>query len=114
MVNKLTAESNLRWESMRMILPEYREKWLDVLGIKRKRMKPSVDEQQWQEFEWLLKEAMTTDLELTFTFWKNGYFLETSDRCTWINSSQGLLHIEKNDEVIFIIAEHIADIRRSE
>ncbi|SFQ38776.1 YolD-like family protein [Salibacterium halotolerans] len=74
MANKLTPGSNMRWESMRMILPEWREQWLRHQQEQKKSKKPVLDEQQWEEFEWILNEAMRKNAELVFTYWEDGYF----------------------------------------
>ncbi|SDJ06150.1 YolD-like family protein [Alteribacillus bidgolensis] len=44
MANKLTPESNLRWESTRWVLPEHREMWLNRQEKAKRIRKPTLDE----------------------------------------------------------------------
>ncbi|MDQ0299619.1 REP element-mobilizing transposase RayT [Salibacterium salarium] len=114
MANKLTPGSNMRWESMRMILPEHREQWLKHQEKAKKSKKPVLDEQQWEEFEWLLSEAIQEKEELKFTYWEDGYFYDVIGYCHYINTKQKQFHIKNDeDEVNFISFDQIIDIKRA-
>ncbi|WP_158738607.1 YolD-like family protein [Alteribacillus sp. YIM 98480] len=113
MANKMTPGSNLRWESMRMILPEQRELWLKHQKDQKKAKKPLLDEQQWQEFEWLLGEAMRENEKLTFTYWKDGYFYDVTGFCHYVNMNQKQFHVKSEDEVLYIKFDSISDISRA-
>ncbi len=70
--NKLSTGSNLRWEGSRMMLPEHvgalRSRKIDQKKVE----KPDLDEQQWEEIERTLCEAMGKTLPLEITYFKNG------------------------------------------
>lgn len=99
-MNKLTPGSNLRWESMRMILPEHREMWLKHREGMNKVEKPELDEQRWEEFEQTIREAMEYDSFLEFTYWQDGQFYELVGTCEYVNLDQKQFHIIDTDEDI--------------
>ncbi|GAK09438.1 YolD-like family protein [Geomicrobium sp. JCM 19038] len=99
-MNKLTPGGNMRWESMRMILPEHREAWLTHQEENKKVQQPVLDEQHWQEFEYILSEAMEYHQLLTFIFWHDGHFYEIIGHCHFINNTQKQFHILTVDEEI--------------
>ncbi|WP_051302782.1 YolD-like family protein [Salibacterium aidingense] len=108
MANKLTPGSNLKWESMRMILPEQREMWLEHQEKQRRVKKPVLDEQQWEEFEWLLAEAMKENAELVFTYWAD----DAVGWCHYVNTDQKQFHVKDNEkDVHFISFDLITNIQ---
>ncbi|SFP12170.1 YolD-like family protein [Salibacterium halotolerans] len=114
MANKLTPGSNMRWESMRMILPEWRDAWLQHQKEQKKVKKPVLDEQQWEEFEWLLNEAMKENAELVFTYWKDGFFYDVAGWCHHVNTSQQQFHIkDSEDDVHYVPFDQLTDIKRA-
>ncbi len=72
--NKISEGSNLRWEGMRMMLPEH------VQGIrqhefdKTKVSKPNLDEQEWQEVERTINEGMGETRLLEVTYYNEGFY----------------------------------------
>ncbi|MFB5664317.1 YolD-like family protein [Alteribacillus sp. HJP-4] len=108
--NKLTPDSNLRWESMRMILPEHREQWLEHQYNQKKQKKPELDPQRWEELEWLLAEAMHNNKTLQFTYWENGFFHSVTGKCHYINHVQKQFHLIKDEEVYYLAFDNLADI----
>lgn len=108
--NKLTPGSNLRWESSRMILPEHREQWLQHQNEQTKQKKPELDPQRWEEFEWLLGDAMRKDDTLRFTYWQDGLFFEIIGKCHYINHTQKQFHVTTEDDIQYLRFEDLADL----
>lgn len=69
----LKDRGNIKWQTS-FLLPEH------VAGIKqfaeesKKVSKPELDEQQLEEFERTICEAMEYNQSLTFVYWKNGFY----------------------------------------
>ncbi|WP_018922454.1 YolD-like family protein [Salsuginibacillus kocurii] len=110
--NKLTPGTNLRWESMRMILPEHREMMLKRREEDKKSAPPSVDDQQWEEFGWTLEEALVETKPLEVTYWNGGYYVDVQGYCHYVNYNQKKLHVVTfKDEVEYLHFEFISDIK---
>ncbi|AXF56756.1 YolD-like family protein [Salicibibacter kimchii] len=80
--NKLTPGSNMRWESLRVILPEHRERWLQHREGMKKVEKPELEEQKWEEFEQTIRESMEYGSFLEFTYWEDGTFMSGLDHAS--------------------------------
>jgi len=106
MMNKLTPNSNMRWESSRMILPEYREAWLQEREGRKKVEQPMLDEQQWLEFEFTLSEAMTYNRRVVFTYYNEGEFHEVEGHCDYLNHAQKQFHIVSATEDVHYVKFH--------
>ncbi|EZH67867.1 hypothetical protein DH09_08050 [Bacillaceae bacterium JMAK1] len=110
--NKLSPGSNMRWESMRMILPEQREEWLKHQHDNKKVKQPVLDEQQWEEFGRTLEECMEYNHLICFTYWQDGFFYELIGYCHYINSTQKQFHIvDINEEVYYLKFNVITEIK---
>ncbi|WP_081833872.1 YolD-like family protein [Geomicrobium sp. JCM 19055] len=109
--NKLTAGSNMRWESMRMILPEQREEWLKHQHDNKKVKQPVLDEQQWEDFGRIVAECMEYKHLIRFEYWDDGFFYEVIGECHHINGDQKQFHIlDTEDEIHYLKFEIISNI----
>ncbi|AXF54641.1 YolD-like family protein [Salicibibacter kimchii] len=109
--NKLTPGSNMRWESMRMILPEHRERWLQHRESMKKVEKPVLDEQKWEEIERTINEAMEYGSLLEFTYWEDGFFYSIVGVCERVNVEQKQFHIiDGEDDIHYLKFDVVTNI----
>ncbi|MBB6450243.1 hypothetical protein HNR44_002226 [Geomicrobium halophilum] len=110
-MNKMTPGSNLRWEYMRMILPEHREMWLKYRKSMEEVNKPELDEQRWEEFERTINEAMEFGSPLEFTYWNDGHFYEVVGTCKYVNVDQKQFHlIDVDGDIHYLKFDKIVNI----
>ncbi|WP_052398650.1 YolD-like family protein [Geomicrobium sp. JCM 19039] len=108
--NKLTPGSNMRWESSRMILPEWREAWLDHQKDHKKVAKPVLDEQQWDEFALVLNDCMEHNQLIKFTYWQDGLFFEVLGHCHYVNHDQRQFHVLAGEDVHYLKFDVVSNI----
>lgn len=72
-MNKLTEGSNMRWESMRMILPEQREALKRMEIEDSKVPQPVLDEYELQEIGKSIQDAQKDHKLIEITYWKDGF-----------------------------------------
>lgn len=94
--NKLSIGSNTMWESSRMILPEWRERYLQEIEDMVKEDPPMMDAQLWEELEQVLRYGWTEKRELFLHFWMDGHFYEQYGVCTYINHLEKKIHWKAN------------------
>lgn len=71
MKNKLTEESNLVWESSRMILPEHKELIRKHYEALNDVVKPILSEDRLEELERAIMEAIEFKSTVEITYYKN-------------------------------------------
>lgn len=72
-MNKLTEGSNMRWESMRMILPEQKEALKQMELEDSKVPRPVLDEYELQEIGNSIQAAHKDHKLIEITYWKDGF-----------------------------------------
>ncbi|MGG3642052.1 YolD-like family protein [Bacillus gobiensis] len=111
--NMLTPDSNMRWESSRMMLPEHREAILARKKAQMKVEKPAFDEQQIEDMENLICESMEFVFPLQFKVYDNGYFREVTGLVEYINGRTKQLHVvDIKGDTTFIRFEDIVDFKK--
>lgn len=63
---------NIKWTAL--MLPEHVAMVKKVYADQNKVAKPTLDEQEIEEIERVINGGMSDNLQLVFTYWKNGYF----------------------------------------
>ncbi|MGG3571224.1 YolD-like family protein [Bacillus gobiensis] len=111
--NMLTPDSNMRWESSRMMLPEHLEA---LLAHKKKQMKvekPELNEQKIEDIENLIRESMEFVFPLQFKVYDSGYFREVKGLVEYINGRTKRLHVvDRKGDTNFIRYEDIVGVKR--
>ncbi|WP_163538334.1 YolD-like family protein [Gracilibacillus sp. YIM 98692] len=106
--NKLTHGSNLLWESSRMMLPEHKEVINQHLEAKKDVKKPILSEDQLEEMERTMQEAMEFDKKVDVVFHHNkrmhtveGFILK---------AVEGRIEVDASDGIDFIKIKNVVDI----
>ncbi|MEC1406945.1 YolD-like family protein [Bacillus halotolerans] len=99
----------IKWTSM--MLPEHltqlKQDLIDVSKIE----KPSLDDQQIEEMDILVSEALEFNKELIFKLFKNGYVENVTGRVHYINFEQQKLHVkDQNDNTVYINMNNIIGV----
>ena len=86
-----------------MMLPEHltqlKQDLIDVSKIE----KPSLDDQQIEEMDLLVSEALEFNKELKFKLFNNGFVENVNGRVHYINFEQQKLHVkDQNDNTVYI------------
>ncbi|MGX4766179.1 YolD-like family protein [Bacillus mojavensis] len=102
----LRDRGTIKWTSM--MLPEHltqlKQDLIDVSKIE----KPSLDDQQIEEMDILVSEALEFNKELKFKLFNNGFVENVTGRVHYINFEQQKLHVkDQNDNTVYI---HMNDI----
>lgn len=63
-------ENNGLWESSRMMLPEHKERIIEMNNRPERRTKPVLDPQRWEEINERLSEACRTGEEIALLLWE--------------------------------------------
>ncbi|PSL40855.1 YolD-like protein [Salsuginibacillus halophilus] len=109
--NKLTPNSNLRWSSSRMILPEHRKQHLKHRIEQEKMAPPSLDEQAWEAVGWKIEQAALSDQIIAWTYWESGCHHTVYGRLKTINQQGEVFHIaDDSGEVIVIHFDCLVDL----
>ncbi|RKD75208.1 YolD-like protein [Sinobaca qinghaiensis] len=109
--NKLTLGSNMRWESMRMILPEHKDAWEKRRASSMHVPKPILDEHKWDELELLLHEAFEHRIFLEFTYWEDGHFITFTGECVYINMMDKQFHVKNKEDICYIKFGCLKDLK---
>lgn len=72
-MNKLTKGSNMRWESMRMILPEWKEQYEQQLINEEKIERPFLSDDQKEEINIALTTAIAEHQMIDINYFKDGF-----------------------------------------
>ncbi|MDR6726072.1 hypothetical protein J2W91_004578 [Paenibacillus amylolyticus] len=74
------------YESSRMILPEHREAYNQHMSKVDVKVKPQIDEQEWQLIGAALSESLHTHVNVTLTLYDPYQFKELTGRISVINT----------------------------
>ncbi|WP_244895405.1 YolD-like family protein [Evansella clarkii] len=86
----------IKWTAM--MLPEHVAMLRDLQHEHKKQPKPELEPQQLEEFEYLICEAMEFDKELTFVYWKNGFYEDFTGKAHYIDHLTKKLHIKSDED----------------
>ncbi|MEC1289398.1 YolD-like family protein [Bacillus mojavensis] len=97
----LRDRGTIKWTSM--MLPEHltqlKQDLIDVSKIE----KPSLDDQQIEEMDLLVSEALEFNKELKLKLFNNGFVENVAGRVHYINFEQQKLHVkDQNDNTVYI------------
>ncbi|WP_124048662.1 YolD-like family protein [Bacillus subtilis] len=93
------------------MLPEHltqlKQDLIDVSKIE----KPSLDDQQIEEMDLLISEALEFNKELNFKVFNNGFVENVTGRVHYINFEQQKLHVkDQNDSTVYINMNNIIGV----
>ncbi|BEV37432.1 YolD-like family protein [Bacillus stercoris] len=105
----LRDRGTIKWTSM--MLPEHltqlKQDLIDVSKIE----KPSLDDQQIEEMDILVSEALEFNKELRFKLFNNGFVENVTGRIHYINFEQHRLHVkDQNDNTVYINMNNIIGV----
>ncbi|MFT4400426.1 YolD-like family protein [Bacillus sp. SW14] len=105
----LRDRGTIKWTSM--MLPEHltqlKQDLIDVSKIE----KPSLDDQQIEEMDILVSEALEFNKELKFKLFNNGFVENVTGRVHYINFEQQKLHVKgQNDNTVYINMNNIIGV----
>ncbi|MCB4341818.1 hypothetical protein [Bacillus phage SPbetaL3] len=105
----LRDRGTIKWTSL--MLPEHltqlKQDLIDVSKIE----KPSLDDQQIEEMDILVSEALEFNKELKFKLFNNGFVENVTGRVHYINFEQQKLHVkDQNDNTIYINMNNIIGV----
>jgi|SRR5690606_3913028 len=105
---------NVLWESSRMFLPEHREQLLARRKEKERVEKPILDEQQQEEVNRVISEAIVEGCQVTITYYDEGHiYALTGDIHSWDMYAQ-VLHVRDEDgEMHAIPFDHVVNVEMS-
>ncbi|ODV48091.1 hypothetical protein BCM26_03850 [Bacillus subtilis] len=94
-----------------IMLPEHltqlKQDLIDVSKIE----KPSLDDQQIEEMDLLISEALEFNKELNFKVFNNGFVENVTGRVHYINFEQQKLHVkDQNDNTVYINMNNIIGV----
>ncbi|CAI6263575.1 YolD-like family protein [Bacillus subtilis] len=105
----LRDRGTIKWTSM--MLPEHltqlKQDLIDVSKIE----KPFLDDQQIEEMDLLVSEALEFNKELKFKLFNNGFVENVTGRVHYINFEQHRLHVkDQNDNTVYINMNNIIGV----
>ncbi|MBG9768171.1 YolD-like family protein [Bacillus vallismortis] len=105
----LRDRGTIKWTSM--MLPEHltqlKQDLIDVSKIE----KPSLDDQQIEEMDLLVSEALEFNKELKFKLFNNGFVENVTGRVHYINFEQQKLHVkDQNDNTVYVNMNNIIGV----
>ncbi|MED1679090.1 YolD-like family protein [Bacillus subtilis] len=105
----LRDRGTIKWTSM--MLPEHltqlKQDLIDVSKIE----KPSLDDQQIEEMDLLVSEALEFNKELKFKLFNNGFVENVNGRVHYINFEQHRLHVkDQRDKTVYINMNNIIGV----
>ncbi|WP_316274379.1 YolD-like family protein [Bacillus halotolerans] len=94
-----------------IMLPEHltqlKQDLIDISKIE----KPSLDDQQIEEMDILVSEALEFNKELKFKLFNNGFVENVTGRVHYINFEQQKLHVkDQNDNTVYINMNNIIGV----
>lgn len=105
----LRDRGTIKWTSM--MLPEHLTQLKQDLVDVSKIEKPSLDDQQIEEMDLLVSEALEFNKELKFKLFNNGFVENVTGRVHYINFEQQKLHVkDQNDNTIYINMNNIIGV----
>ncbi|MED0870500.1 YolD-like family protein [Bacillus spizizenii] len=105
----LRDRGTIKWTSM--MLPEHltqlKQDLIDVSKIE----KPALVDQQIEEMDILVSEALEFNKELKFKLFNNGFVENVTGRVHYINFEQQKLHVkDQNDNTVYINMNNIIGV----
>ncbi|RPK04877.1 hypothetical protein BSBH6_01578 [Bacillus subtilis] len=105
----LRDRGTIKWTSM--MLPEHltqlKQDLIDVSKIE----KPALDDQQIEEMDILVSEALEFNKELKFKLFNNGFVENVTGRVHYIIFEQQKLHVkDQNDNTVYINMNNIIGV----
>ncbi|MEB1806588.1 MAG: YolD-like family protein [Bacillaceae bacterium] len=109
----LKDRGNIKWTAM--MLPEHVTELRKFAEDLNKVPKPHLDEQQLEEFERTICEAMEYNQSITFTYWEKGEFKTIVGKVHYVVPNTKQLRIyDEFDERYYIDFEDLVDVRSYE
>lgn len=93
MKNKLTAGSNLLWESSRMMLPEHKALLREHEENRVKKKRPNYDEQFLTHFIYQVEMAFAENRIIKLTYYEDEAYYECSGKITAIDRDKQQIQI---------------------
>ncbi|MHC0038827.1 YolD-like family protein [Pseudoneobacillus sp. C159] len=101
----------MKWQEA-FFMPEHVKLLGDIRSDYFRTRKPELDENQFDEFDELLGEAMATNVPIKVSFWRNGFESEIVGVVQELDTLNRVLHIEvKPGEYERVIFEEIIKIK---
>ncbi|ADU30381.1 YolD-like family protein [Evansella cellulosilytica] len=99
--SKNRDRGTIKWTAM--MLPEHVGMLRELKHKSKKHQKPIIDEQKLEEYEYIIFEAIETNSQLTFNYWRNGFFEEFTGYVNYIDHVIKRLHVkDKNGDIEYI------------
>lgn len=99
----------------RMMLPEHREKLNkhhEKIERKEKYRLPSFDEQQWEEFEFILTQSLEHGVKIEITILKEGKYFKKRGTVKKLDPLSGKISIlTENEGVIKLPAKNMIEVK---
>ncbi|MEC0400870.1 YolD-like family protein [Bacillus subtilis] len=94
-----------------IMLPEHLTQLKQDLIDASKIEKPSLDDQQIEEMDLLISEALEFNKELLFKLFNNGFVENVTGKVHYINFEQQKLHVkDQNDNTVYINMNNIIGV----
>lgn len=94
-----------------IMLPEHLTQLKQDLIDTSKIEKPSLDDQQIEEMDLLISEALEFNKELLFKLFNNGFVKNVTGRVHYINFEQQKLHVkDQNDNTVYVNMNNIIGV----
>ncbi len=112
-INKLTPGYNMRWESMRMMLPEHVQALRDRKKELKKVKKPMLDDQELQEIGIVVMDALKHELDVRIVYWEDGYLKEVVGVVDGVDYQEQWIKARvDDDEIEYIYIDCLKSVER--
>lgn len=106
-MNKLSKGSNMMWESSRIIIPEHREAYLEMIKDNKRKERPVLDEQEIEEITIRLTESLYNDRIVTIKIFDPFETIEITGKVIKLNQNELLVdHGKKTwikyNDIVFV------------
>jgi hypothetical protein len=108
--NKLSKGSNMRWESMRMMLPEHIEAIQQHKKDLQRKVKPVLDEDRIDELSYIIGEAIYEDRTVRVTKFDPFDDIEHVGKISKIDVYKKRIRVEMEYDFEWVNLEDILDI----
>lgn len=110
-MHKTTPRSNMMWEGSRIILPEHREMLLERKRKLAQVKKPILDEQQQEEINRTIMEALTEGHTVRITYYQDGHIYDVTGKIhSWDMYTQTLHIVDEDGERQGIRFNNVLDV----
>ncbi|MEF3351577.1 YolD-like family protein [Paenibacillus sp. GYB006] len=103
--------NNGLYESSRMILPEHREAYNEYMSKTDMKLKPIIDEQEWQMIGVALSESLRSHVKVTLTLYEPHEFKELTGLVSVINTYRKEIKFHYDDDWEWISFDKIVSAR---